>query len=271
MKSLKNIQFFYISGSGIFIKGRSYVIFTIFLFYLSSLNNAISQPQEEQAPKPDPADTSMSETKIRKHPRHKNLETELEFYPFNLVVPNDPVIKNEAMIDYHAYSPNERFLGGVRFFTEANTHYKFDRDMKDLLMYTEAYYGFGCFQLGAELGSITGEEYFSVGPQFTVYDNVIFKRVSVISRVFPDLVLGYEFTSQELKLFDGVNLSATGMCRILVPSDEQIIQVSTWVSFEKLHGVFFGVEYEYNNASYFNSHTYERNHEFFLGVKFELK
>lgn len=61
------------------------------------------------------------------------------------------------------------------------------------------------------------------------------------------------------------------MCRILVPSDEQIIQVSTWVSFEKLHGVFLGIEYEYNNAAYFNSHAYERNHEFFLGVKFELK
>ena len=217
------------------------------------------------------AESTVTVTPIKRHhPKHKIVETELEMYPFNIVVPNDPVIKNEAMFDYHSYSNNEKFLGGVRFFTEANTHYMHERDMKDLLMYTEAYYGLGNFQLGVELGSVTGEEYISVGPQFTVYDNVIFKRLSVISRVYPDLVAGYEFTTQELGLVDGLNLSATGMCRIVVPCDERIIQVSSWLSFERFKGFFVGVEYEYNNAAYYNSHTFERNHEFFLGVKFEL-
>jgi hypothetical protein len=251
-----------------FKSDRTLKIFALLLFLWTMRVSA--QPHKAQYPSGDSHGTGTVNAGSRAHPKHKIVETELEIYPFNMVVPNDPVIKNEAMFDFHAYSDDEKFLGGVRFFTEANTHYRKERDMKDLLMYTEGYYGLENFQLGVELGSVTGEEYLSVGPQFTIYDNVVFKRVSISSRIFPDLVLGYEFTTQELVIFEGINLSATGMCRLVIPCDERIVQVSSWISFEHFKGFFIGLEYEYNNADFFNAHTYERNHEVFLGAKFEL-
>ena len=214
--------------------------------------------------------TKEEEDAIRKQKKHKDLETELELYPVNLLNFRDPVIKNEAMFDYHLYSKNEKLLGGVRFFGDANTHYEGTREMKDLIMYTSGYFGFKNFQMGAEIGSISSEEYISVGPQFTSYDNLIFKRVSIISRVVPDFILGYEFTTQEAKLFKQVKISGTGMGRMVLPSNETVIQASLWLSFEKLKGAFFGVEYEYNNAKYFNNNKFETNNELFFGVKFEL-
>lgn len=42
--------------------------------------------------------------------KHDNLETELEFYPLNIIVPSDPVFKNEAMFDYHKFSANEKTI-----------------------------------------------------------------------------------------------------------------------------------------------------------------
>ncbi len=211
-------------------------------------------------------DDSLSR-EIRKH---EDLETELELYPLNIIRPGDPVVKHEAMFDYHLYSNNEKLLGGVRFFADANTHYEGARDMKDLIMYTEGYFGTKIFQLGAEVGSITGQEFLSIGPQITAYDNLVFKRVSLISRVFPDYVFGYEYTTQELKLFHIFKLSSTGMGRATFPTNQMVIQASLWISLEKLRGVFFGVEYEHNNATYFNNNKFETNDELFFGVKFEL-
>ncbi len=217
--------------------------------------------------------SSKSETVIkvkRKHAKHEDLETELEIYPFNIIVPEDPVIKNEAMFDYHKYDNSEMFIYGVRFFGDANTHWAGKRDMKDLLMYTEMYYGYKSFQLGLETGTVTGEEYLSLGPQYTYYDSKIFKRVSIISRVLPDYVLGYEFTSQEAELFHKIKISSTGMGRIVLPTNQTVIQASIWTSFEGLKGVFFGFEYEYNNAQFYNNFRFETNHELFFGVKAEL-
>ena len=234
-------------------------------------NHSFAQTSEEKS-----EGTEISPTKEvvglvkRKHPKHEDLETELEIYPLNLVVPSDPVIKNEAMFDYHRYNNTEKLVYGVRFFGDANTHWAGKRDMKDLLMYTEAYYGYKSFQLGVESGTVTGEEYLSIGPQYANYDSKLFKRVSVISRVFPDYVLGYEFTTQEADLFHVVKLSSTGMGRLVLPTNQTVIQASLWASFEQLKGVFWGVEYEYNNASQYNNFKFETNHELFFGVKVEL-
>ena len=203
--------------------------------------------------------------------KHENLETELELYPFNIVVPDDPVIKNEAMFDYHVETNDEKMLLGARFFSDANTHYEDTRDMKDLIMYTEAYYGWKMLQLGLEVGSVTGEEYISVGPQFTTYDHLIFKRMSVVTRLYPDVVVGYEYTTQEGHISKNIMISSTGMGRLVFPSKQTVTQVSLWISFEKPSGVFIGVEYEYNNALGFNNYKYERPNELFFGVKFELK
>jgi hypothetical protein len=202
--------------------------------------------------------------------KHDNLETELEFYPFNIVVPSDPVFKNEAMFDYHKFSSTEKSVYGVRFFADANTHWAKTRDMKDLIMYTEFYYGLKHFQLGMETGSVTGEEYVSIGPQYVTYDSKAFRRLSLVSRVFPDFVLGYEFTTQEFNLFDHVNISSTGMGRMVFPSYQRVVQASVWLSFEKIKGMYFGVEYEYNSASSYNNFRFETNNELFFGIKAEI-
>ncbi len=233
---------------------------------------AVQLTAQTNAGGPEMADLHLSPAKVDgKEPvKHEDLETELEMYPFNITVPNDPVIKNEAMFDYHNHSSSEKFIVGARFFADANTHYEGGRDMKDLLMYTELYYGFRMFQLGGEAGSVTGHEYLSLGPQFTTYDNFIFKRVSVISRVYPDYVLGYEFTTQEWNVTKKIKLSGTGMGRLVLPSNQTVIQASAWLSIEKFKGVFLGVEYEYNSAKSYNTFVYELNNELFLGLKFEL-
>jgi hypothetical protein len=202
--------------------------------------------------------------------KHDALETELEFYPFNMIVPNDPVIKNEVMFDYHVFHKNDKFLSGVRFFADANTHWANIRDMKDLLMYTEVYYGLKNFQIGAETGSVTGQEYLSIGPQFVNYDTKLFRRVALVSRVVPDFVLGYEFTSQEFEVSENMKISSTGMGRMVFPSYQTVIQASIWTSFKNIKGIYFGVEYEYNSATFYNNWKYETNHELFFGIKAEL-
>lgn len=202
--------------------------------------------------------------------KHDNLETELEFYPFNMVVPNDPVIKNEAMFDYHKFSKSENTLAGLRFFADANTHWMGTRDMKDLIMYTEFYYGFRHFQIGAEAGSVTAQEYLSLGPQYVTYDSRLFRRAAIVSRVAPDFVLGYEFTTQEFDFFDHVKISSTGMGRMVFPSYQTVVQASVWTSFEKLKGIYFGIEYEYNSAKFYNNFKFETNSELFFGIKAEL-
>lgn len=243
------------------------LVFAISVFFGTSTLNA-----QTNANGPEMADLHLTTAKVDgKEPvKHEDLETELEMYPFNITVPNDPVIKNEAMFDYHNHSSSEKFIVGARFFADANTHYEGGRDMKDLLMYTELYYGFRMFQIGGEAGSVTGHEYLSIGPQFTTYDNQVFKRVSVIARVYPDYVLGYEFTTQEWNVTKKVKLSATGMGRLVLPSNQTVIQASAWVSIERFKGVFIGVEYEYNSAKSYNTFVYELNNELFLGLKFEL-
>jgi hypothetical protein len=202
--------------------------------------------------------------------KHDNLETELEFYPFNMIVPNDPVIKNEAMFDYHKFSKSENTLYGLRFFADANTHWMGTRDMKDLIMYTEFYYGLKHFQIGAEAGSVTAQEYLSLGPQYVAYDSRLFRRAAIVSRVAPDFVLGYEFTTQEFDFLDHVKISSTGMGRMVFPSYQTVVQASIWTSFEKLKGIYFGIEYEYNSAKFYNNFKFETNSELFFGIKAEL-
>lgn len=200
-----------------------------------------------------------------------HLETELEFYPLNTIIPTEPVVKNEAMFDYHRFLKKDRLLN-ARFFADANTHWGGGlRNMKDLIMYTEVIFGLNHFQMGVEIGSVTGEEYISVGPQYTAYNNKYFKRISLISRVFPDQVLGYEFTTKEIKFIKGSLLSSTGTGRIVLPRDQMVVQISGWLSFEKWQGVYVGLEYEYNNANSYNNIKFETHNDLFLGIKFELK
>jgi hypothetical protein len=238
----------------------------ILVAFLWGQFQAIGQTSFHEEPEEKVSQPGITPIKIK----HHDLEAELELYPFNLVVPKDPIIKTEAMFDYHWFNNNDRMLGGVRFFADENTHWKDKRDMRDLIMYTEVYYGTKNFQLGVETGTITGEEFISVGPQFTNYDNHIFKRVSIITRLFPDCVLGYEFTTHEATLFRNVKISSTGMGRITIPSNQAVIQYSAWLSFEGLKGIFIGLEYEHNNAKYFNNLRYETNNELFFGIKAEL-
>lgn len=202
--------------------------------------------------------------------KHKALETELELYPLNLIDLHDPVIKNEAMFDYHEFLAEDKLLTGLRFFADANTHWAESRDMEDLLMYTEFYFGFSNFQIGAETGSITGNEYLSIGPQLTHYDKRFFKRISLIIRLYPDFVIGYEHTTAELKLLNTINLSSTGMGRMVFPSEQTVLQLSLWLSSPKIKHFFIGVEYEYNNARQFNYIRHETPNVLFLGLKVEL-
>src|SRR6185369_12695167 len=102
------------------------------------------------------------------------------------------------------------------------------------------------------------------------YDSKFFRRAAVVSRVIPDLVLGYEFTTQEFNLFDHVKISSTGMGRMVFPTYQTVIQASAWASFEKLKGLYFGFEYEYNNAQFYNNFKFETNSEVFFGIKAEL-
>lgn len=213
---------------------------------------------------------SFSTGNEKKIVKHDALETELEFYPFNMIVPSDPVIKNEAMFDYHVYHKDDKLLSGVRFFADVNTHWAKTRDLKDLIMYTEFYYGLRNFQVGVEIGSVTGQEYLSIGPQFVIYDSRVFRRISLVSRIFPDYALGYEYTTQEGVLFSNVKISSTGIGRMVFPSYQAVLQASLWLSFEKIKGMYFGVEYEYNNAKSYNNFLFERNGELFLGLKAEL-
>lgn len=201
---------------------------------------------------------------------HESLETELELYPLNIVVPNDPVIKNEAMFDYHDVLGEGKYLGGIRFFADANTHWKKPRDMQDLILYTEFYFGLKNLQLGIETGSITGEEYLSAGPQFVNYDGKYFKRISIISRLFPDYVMGYEYTTREFRLPYKFTISSTGMGRTTIPANQTVLQASIW--FTRLgKRLYVGVEYEFNNAKFFNQFSFEKRQELFFGLKFELR
>jgi len=227
----------------------------------------MGQTKSEGSPTTDPPSLSLG--KPDEIIKHDALETEIEFYPFNMIVPSDPVVKNEVMFDYHRFNKSEKLLGGIRFFADANTYWASERDMKDLIMYTEAYYGFKNVQLGMESGSVTGKEYLSIGPQYVGYDTKLFRRVALVSRVVPDFVLGYEFTSQEFNVSRRIKLSSTGMGRMVFPSYQTVSQVSIWASFEKIKGIYFGVEYEYNSAASYNNWQVTNN-ELFLGIKAEL-
>jgi hypothetical protein len=233
-----------------------------FMFCASTLGQSKSEPSSFDQP-------LLSFSKAADIVRHDNLETEIEFYPLNLIVPNDPVVKNEVMFDYHRFNTSGKLLGGIRFFADANTYWASERDMKDLIMYTEAYYGFKNFQLGLESGSVTGQEYLSIGPQYVGYDTKWFRRVALVTRVMPDFTLGYEFTTQEFDVTENFRLSSTGMGRIVFPSYQTVSQVSLWASFKNIKGIYFGVEYEYNSAASYNNWKVT-NHELFLGIKAEL-
>jgi hypothetical protein len=57
---------------------------------------------------------------------------------------------------------------------------------------------------------------------------------------------------------------------MVFPSYQTVVQASLWTSFEKLKGVYFGVEYEYNSAKFYNNFKFETNSELFFGIKVEL-
>ena len=198
------------------------------------------------------------------------LNAELEIYPINAVNPTDPVIKNEAMFDYHDFYKGDH-LFNVRFFGDANTHWDKERDMEDLIMYSEIVYGFKYVQFGFETGTVTGKEYIGLGINLTAYDTKIFKRASLVTRIFPDYVVGYEYTTKELKIFHNVFLSSTGTSRIILPNMEMVIQASAWISFEKFPNFYIGMEYEYNNANFYHTIRRETPHELFGGIKIEFQ
>lgn len=193
------------------------------------------------------------------------LTTELEVYPVDIVDFKNQIMKIEAMFDYHDYrGHSKQILRGVRYFNDINIHWG-EREMKDLIWYTEGYIGSRYLQLAGEVGSVSGKEYISFGPQFTHYGNYLFKRISINTRIWPDLLLGYEYTTEEAHL-GKVILSSTGMGRFmeLNTKGKCVLQTSLWISFESLEKTYFGFEYEYNN-----SHT-EPSNEFFLGIKMEF-
>lgn len=191
------------------------------------------------------------------------LITELEIYPLNISELKNEIVKVEAMFDYHdLVGKKQQILRGVRFFGDANFHWK-EQHMHDLIWYTEGYIGYNKYlQLGGELGSISDNGYIGLGPQFTYYCDKFFKRFSINTRIWPSLVLGYEYTTEEN--IGRATISSTGMGRFDVKSNQLLLQASLWLSFKKMHRVYYGVEYEYNNT-----HS-ELPHDVFGGIKLEF-
>lgn len=214
------------------------------------------------------AQIEKENTKRDRHKDHyrkdKKLEVELELYPFNALNIKEEVVKVEVMFDYHDFiGKNQKQMVGVRYFSDVIVQTG-HRDMTDLIWYTEMYTGFKHWlQFGGEIGSVSGQEYMSLGPEFVDYNSAIFKRVAINTRVFPDLVLGYEYTSQELEA-GKFSISSTGTGRMLFPSNKQVVQFAFWVSHHRFDHLFIGGEYEYNNS------RIEKPNELFFGVKFEL-
>src|SRR5687767_6497722 len=91
---------------------RKYQLIILSLFFFFTAGNFSAQTHREKFVIADALSLSSHDPKVNRHPEHKDLETELEIYPFNIGVPSDPSVKNEAMFDYHLYSDDERFLGG---------------------------------------------------------------------------------------------------------------------------------------------------------------
>ena len=208
---------------------------------------------------------AQNENEANAHQRiDKKLEVELELYPFNVLDFSEEVVKVEVMFDYHDYiGKNKNQMIGVRYFNDVNVHTG-HRDMTDLIWYTEMYTGFKHWlQFGGEIGSVSGQEYLSLGPEYVDYNNVLFKRIAINTRIFPDRVLGYEYTSQEFDI-GKLTLSSTGTGRIIFPSNKQVVQFAFWMSHHRFDHIFFGGEYEYNNS------RVEKPNELFFGLKFEL-
>ena len=212
------------------------------------------------------ASTLKTQAQHEEKCEEKKLELEGELYFRNLIHFPENVIKNEVMIDYHENDTSRsgrKTLLGLRFFNDANLHWE-HRQMTDLIWYTEAYWGLRNFQIGAELGSVSGLEYISAGPQLTSYNNPLFKRCALNTRVIPDLIFGYEFTTQELKI-GPIHLSSTGTGRFIVPTKQFVVQASLWISSKNLKSLYWGFEYEYNSSKI------ENPQELFFGMKLELK
>jgi hypothetical protein len=233
------------------MKSNAISIFSCFLFLATGLNaqNLLDFPNPHQ----------------RKHHEEKRLELEGELYFRNLIYLPENVLKSEILIDYHDNDSafyGKKTLFGLRFFDLINEQWE-NRQLIDLIWYTEGYWGFKHFQLGAEMGTLSGQEYISVGPQFTDYNTRIFKRFALNTRVFPDLIFGYEFTTQELE-FGHFRLSSAGTSRFIMSTEQFLIQSSIWVSSKMMKSLYWGFEYEYNSSKI------EKPQELFFGLKVEL-
>lgn len=214
---------------------------------------------------------AQHETNTHEIKASNKLEVELEIYPVNLLHLMDEIIKNEVMFDYHNYiGKASNRLVGIRYFNDVNIH-PGQREMTDLIWYTEMYIGLKHWlQLGGEIGSVSGQEYLSFGPEYVDYDNRLFKRVAINTRVFPEFVWGYEYTTQDFEI-GKIAISSTGTGRLILPSEKHeipaekhVIQSALWFSHTSHHKFFFGAEYEYNSS------RSELPHELFLGIKLEL-
>lgn len=185
------------------------------------------------------------------------LEIEQELYPIDLKNLYSNLIKVETLVDL--YKVNGGINYGLRSFFNINYHTGSD-NFKDMVMYTQSYVGRKWYAIGAEIGSIGNKkDYFSLGPQLVIYDRWKFERLSVNSRVWPEYVLGAEYTTEEF--FHCV--SSTGMFRHLMETGEIVAQASIWVKPFRIDNLNLGVEYEFNNSK-----IQGEEHEFFLGIKF---
>ena len=95
---------------------KQYTLHKALIYLICQLlvnTTVVGQSESEGNSVPQPVVSSTTPKEIVKH---DNLETEIEFYPFNLIVPSDPVVKNEVMFDYHRFHKQDKLLGGIRFF-----------------------------------------------------------------------------------------------------------------------------------------------------------
>lgn len=232
-----------------------------------------------------------------KEKEHFRLESEIEGYFRDVLEPEKNFGKVEAMIDWHDYylrkkekvnlskqehkksnplKPKKEKVNllGIRYFNDANLHIS-KKDMTDLIWYAEAYYGKRLFQVGVEVGSVSGKEYLGIGPQFTIYDHGCFKRLAVNMRAWPSVtdpepVFGAEYTSQELTN-DRVTFSSTGMVRWILNTGQTVVQSSIWLSFADYENFYLGAEYEFNNEQKYNQFVKDSKNTIFVGIKVELK
>lgn len=218
----------------------------------------------------------------------KLLEFKTEFYPLPLIPEfNNNTIKIEIIGNYHN-TFLKKSIYGVHFYYDGNTHWK-EHQLEDLLTYTEVFAGWKYFQFGLEIGSLSGKEYHSFGPQATLYDFIevkdkhIFERISIIGRTFimqdsleghkMHYISGYEYSTNGFHIGSSkrtnFEISSTGMGRFFIPSYQRVLQASLWlrcvpkVNKKNQPIISFGFEWENNTAL-------TNQHELYFGTEIDF-